>query len=84
MDWTALMIADEDSMFYLVANAESQDGMPCNWLMNPPRAVHHDLKTAEAEAVRLAQKTGKRFFIVQAIAYVEVIDSVPRWTEVEK
>lgn len=75
------MICDTDGMFYMVANAEAQAGMPVSFLVYPPRAVQPDLKTAEAEAVRLATKTSGRFFVLQAVAYVEVVDGVPRWTD---
>lgn len=77
------MISDESSMFYMVANAESQAGMPVNFLTHPPKAVQPDLKTAETEAVRLARITNNRFFILQAVAFVEIDDDgIPRWTEV--
>jgi hypothetical protein len=76
------MICDESSEFFMVANAESEPGMPVNVLSRPPRAVQPCIKMAESEAVRLAQKTGNRFFVLAAVAYVEIVDGIPRWTEV--
>lgn len=76
------MISDVDGMFYLVANAESQAGMPVDFLTHPPKAVQRDLKTAEVEAVRLAKKAGARFVVLQAIAYVDLDENgIPRWKE---
>lgn len=76
------MTADENDQFFMVANAESEPGMPVNVLSRPPRAVQPCIKMAESEAVRLAQKTGNRFFVLAAVAYVEIVDGIPRWTEV--
>jgi hypothetical protein len=76
------MICDEYAQFFMVANAESQAGIPVCFLVNPPRSVQPTIKMAESEAVRLAQKTGGRFFVLAAVAYVEIVDGMPRWTEV--
>lgn len=76
------MTSDESDQFFMVANARSYPGMPVNVLARPPRAVQPCIKMAESEAVRLAQKTGERFFVMAAVAYVEIVDGVPRWTEV--
>lgn len=75
------MDTNENEKFYLVANSRSQAGIPVPVLVNPPKAMQQSEIHAEAEAVRLAIKTGDRFFILEAVAYVDVVDGVPRWTD---
>ena len=75
-------ISDENKKFYMVANAESAAGFPVCFLTHPPKAVQTDLKTAESEAVRLAKDTGRRFFVLEAVAFVENKDGLIKWTEV--
>ena len=76
------MICPEDSKFFMVANADSQAGIPVNVLIKPPRAVQPSEKIAETEAVRLAEKTGDRFYVLEAVAFVDIVDGIPRWTNV--
>lgn len=74
---------DLDERFYMVANAEGDaDFYDRERLLHPPRVIHRTEKDAEREAVRLATATGQRFFVVEAKAYVEIVDGTPKWTEV--
>jgi hypothetical protein len=66
--------------FFMVAMDKSDAGLPVPFLLNPPKAMQNCEKTAEAEAVRLATKSGEGFYILEATAYVEVVDGVPKWT----
>ena len=76
------MFDQEYEKFYLVSNAESSHGIPVHMLNHPPKGIHTDEKEAESEALRLAQKTGERFFVLEAKAYVEIKDAKPVWVEV--
>lgn len=71
-------IADEVEKFFMVANAESQAGFPVCFLTNPPKGVY-DEKSAEEKAVEQALVTGKRHFILEATAFVEIKNGVPKW-----
>jgi hypothetical protein len=73
-------ICDEDGKFFMVANAQSQAGFPVCFLTSPPTAVY-DEKMAEQEAVKQALITGKRHFILEAIAFVEIKDGAPVWND---
>lgn len=73
----------ETEKFYMVANAKSRVAIPVPFLVYPPRAVQTSEKEAESEAVRLAQQTGEVFIVLEAKAYVEVVDGKPTWTEMD-
>lgn len=73
-------ICDEDEKFFMVANAASQAGIPVCFLTNPPKGIYNE-KMAEDEAIRQALITGKRHFILEAVAFVEIKDGVPAWKE---
>lgn len=65
--------------FFMVALDSYEAGLPVEFLTKPPRAMQHSESDAEKEAVRLATKTGEGFYILEATAYVEIVDGVPKW-----
>lgn len=76
------MLDNECDKFYMVANAESQAGIPVCFLTSPPKGIHTTEADAEQEAVRLSQKTKQRFFILESTAFVEIVDGSPLWVNV--
>lgn len=59
--------------FYIVLRADTPSA---------PSVRHATESDARAEAERLCQKTGKPFFVLQAIAKVEIAQFPVKWVDV--
>jgi len=77
------MGSNEEDKFYMVANAYSEAGIPCNYLREEPSLIFYSELDAEKHAVELGVNQPKnKFVILEATAIVEVKNGAPIWNEI--